>query len=388
MKKILIYSLFVLCGFNACKKDPKPADPTEDPKPDPNPNPDGGTGSETIPATAGIYMLGKKYVSSNEKYVLWAESQPKEPFTDYSLDDAAIQGLFIQNNSGTKTVHFFGSRLINQFKYRITYFNKKNYVTLSEQLNVPIAANFTEAFTAFVNHGKDTYILAAALSTALADKRYYYKISSSGLATVHDLLPGKEYKFIAVSASGVTLSHHDIRLLWTDISIYREKTHLGDFRLQSPDYSYISPLDMTMLNDQTAVFLCSGRNDQTGATELFTYTISLVDKKIRGYRLAVPNDFMAGTMTVKGNTILIPGHAIDDKNACYYQFDFDNPGTKKIALETKAEASYGTSRMHDDGTHIYVLGSENDKPCYWKDGKIVRMETGGDLILSIHDLRN
>jgi hypothetical protein len=386
MKKILIYSMIALCTFNACKKDPKPADPIEEQKPDPNP--DGATGTENIPATADIYMLGKKYLSSTEKYVLWAESKPKEPFTDYNLDDAAIQGLFIQHNSGKKTVHFFGSRLISPFKYRITYFNKKNYTTLSEQLNVPIAANFTEAFTAYVNYGKDTYILAAASSTALTDKKYYYKISSSGLPTVHDLLPDKEYKFIAVSPSGVTLSHHDIKLLWTDISIYREKNHLGDFRFQSPDYSYISPLDMTMLNDQTAIFLCSARNDQTGAIDLFTYAINLNDKKIKGYKLAVPIGFMAGTMTVKGSTIWIPGHVTDDKNASYYQFDFDNPGTKKISLETTGQAVYSTSRMHDDGTHIYVLGSENDKPCYWKDGKIVRMETGGSSNLFIHDIRN
>lgn len=384
MKRILIYTMIGLCMLNACKKDLGPDDPTEEPKPDP----DSGTDPENIPATADVYMLGKKYASSNEKYVLWAESQPKEPFTSYNLDDAAIQGLFIQHNSGSKTVHFFGSRLISPYKYRITYFNKKDYVTLSEQLKVPIAANFTEEITAFVNHDKDTYILASALNTAFDDKRYYYKISSSGLATVHDLLPDNEYKFIAVSASGVTLSHHDIKLLWTDISIYREKTHLGNFRLQSPDYSYITPVDMTMLNDQLAIFLCSARNDKTGKIELFTYAINLTDKKINGYRLAVPNGFMAGTMTVKGSTISIPGYVTEDKNACYYQFDFDNPGTKKISLETSGQALYNTSRMHYDGTHTYVLGAENDKPCYWKDGKIVRLETGNDLILLLHDIRN
>lgn len=381
MKKILIYALLGLCTLNSCKKDQKTADPIEEPKP-------GGTGTETIPATADIYILGKKFVSAQEKYMLWAEGQPKEPFTDYNLDDAAIQGLFIQNNDGNKTVHFFGSRFINPSKYRITYFNKKNYVTLSEQLKVPIAANFTEAFKAYVNHGNDTYILAAALTPELSDKRYYYKISSSGQATVHDLLPNKEYHFIAKSASGVVLSDHDIKLLWTDVSIYREKNHLGDFKLEIPDYSFISPQDMTMLNDQTAVFICSGRNDLTEAIEHFTFTINLNDKKIKGYRLIVPDGFVPGTMTPIGNTILIPGYAPNDKNAYYYKFDFDEPGLEKIPLESKAQSTYTMERMHGKGTDIYVQGNENEKPCYWKNGKIVRMETDGNLFLSIYDIRN
>lgn len=394
MKKLFIYSLLAFCTLGSCKKDPKLEEPVEEPNPIPNPNPGGGGGNEnaeTIPATADVYLMGSKYEASKEKYMLWGGDTGNELTTGYDLDRAAIEGLFIQEKDGAKTVNFFGSWVISQFKERIAYFGKKNYTFLSEKLAVPIAPDFSETLIAHVNHNKQTYLLARALSTDLTDKRYYYKINRAGEPSFHELIPNKEYKFIAVDGGNVFLSHHDVRLLWTDLSLYSEHSFLGNFRSEIKDFSFINPLDMTMLNDETAIFICSARNDLTNTSELFFVTVNVISKAVKSYKLQLPQGFSIGTMTVKGNSVLVPGNVYGEKTAYYHKFDFNNSvlvATNKITLESNGNNEYNTSLLHVNGDDIYVTGKENGKPCYWKNGTITRLKTGSDLILGINDIKN
>ncbi|TKC07469.1 hypothetical protein [Pedobacter frigoris] len=389
MKQILIYTMLIALSLSSCKKNPKPVDPETIP---PIENGGGtGDGTETIPATADIYLLGTKYVGYAGNYALWAERTLKENFTDYSLEGSGLEGIFIQENSGTKTVHFFGSKLFTQTRSRITYFNKKNYATLADQLNLGLSSSFTEAFIAHTTFNKSAYLLAAATATDLADKRYYYKINRNGTPTVHHLLPNKDYKFIAASNAGVYLSHtYDARLFWTDIAMYRDNNSLGNYRLEIQDFSYINPMDMVMVNDHTAAFICSARYDPTGATEYLYVTVNINTKASQSQRLGFPSNFSMGTMLVKDNNVLLFGNVAGDKAAQYYQLNGQGASftLKKILLETNGTSSYSTNGIFDSGTNIFVSGTEGNTSVYWKDGKLVKLQNNSATSVIMHDIRN
>jgi hypothetical protein len=387
MKRLLIYLMLAALALSSCKKEPEPV--TEEQIPPPV---NGGDGfDQTIPATADVYIMGTKYIGYQDSYALWAEGRIIQSFTDYSLEGAGLESIFIQENSGVKTVHFFGSKLISQNASRITYINKTDYVTLSEKLNIPIVPNWNEAFIAYTIFNKEAYLLAAATLTDLSDKRYYYKIDRAGTPTVHELLPDKEYEFIAAGSSGVFVSHYEARLFWTDISIYRGNNFLNAYRVELQGFSYLNPHDMVMVNDHTAGFMCSARYDPTSISESLYVTVDLNTKAVQSHRLGLPAGFHTGNLTVKGNSVLFYGYKDNDKTAYYYQMSYHAGGAlviQKIPLEANGTSVYATSDIYDSGTSIYVSGNEGNNPVYWKDGKIVRMQTASSTTSILHDIRN
>ncbi|WP_146186525.1 hypothetical protein [Pedobacter sp. HMWF019] len=386
MKRLVTCAMLSIFLLSACTKNPIPADPKEEPIPNPN-----GGSEETIPATADIYIIGEKYTGYQGSYALWAEGTIKESFTDYSLEGAGLESIFIQENSGKKTVHFFGSKSVSQNASRITYFNKKNYVTLSDKLNIPIISSWNEAFIAHTTFNKEAYLMAASTLTDLSDKRYYYKIDRAGNPTVHELLRNKAYEFIAVGSSGVFVSHYEAKLFWTDISVYRENNFLNTYRVELQDFSYLTPHDMVMVNDHIAGFICSARYDPTSITGYLYVTVDLNTKVVQSHRLGLPVDFHAGNLTVKGNIVLLYGYVNNDKTAYYYQIGYSTSGLfviQKVPLEANGTSVYTTSDIYDSGASIYVSGNEDNNPVYWKDGKIVRMQVASSTKAILHDIRN
>ena len=139
MNKFFLYGLAAIFAISACKKTKKdePATPTPQGQNEIPTGPDGKGGS--IPATSDIYLFGKNGLPSSN-YVLWTADAKFDNFLNYDLSPMAIEGLFIQGNklNASKSVNFFGSHMISQNKYRISYFSKDKYYHLAEELKVPI----------------------------------------------------------------------------------------------------------------------------------------------------------------------------------------------------------------------------------------------------------
>ena len=389
MKKLLIYVLGLSLSLNGCKKS-QPVEDIQDPPGETTipAGPDGKGGS--IRATADIYLFGKNG-SPTFNYVLWGEDVKFEKFVDYPLDAMAIEGLFIQGNrtNGERAVNFFGSHLVGPNKYRISYFSKNKYYHLSESLKVPISPNFTEGFIAYAFYQKSLYMLAHGVGDGTM--QYYYKITSSGDFSYHSLLPNIDYEFIAGSNAGAVLCVPEVKLLSSELMLYRDKNLIGSFDIADPAYSFITPLDMQMFDENTVFFTSSARRDVDGTLQYLYFTINLNSREIRLYPATdIPSGATIGNAVVDKGKVYLP---VTDPvgKACYYlAVSFGASGaisTSKNLLETPGTKDYHADQLFIGANDVYVQGGEGQVGCYWKNNKLVRLQQGGVGDTYLYDIR-
>ncbi|MEJ2904887.1 hypothetical protein WAE58_20750 [Pedobacter panaciterrae] len=380
MNKFFLYGLAAIFAISACKKTKKdePATPTPQGQNEIPTGPDGKGGS--IPATSDIYLFGKNGLPSSN-YVLWTADAKFDNFLNYDLSPMAIEGLFIQGNklNASKSVNFFGSHMISQNKYRISYFSKDKYYHLAEELKVPISNNFTEAFVAYAHFQKNLYMLAESFGASTM--QYYYRISEKGEFSVHELTPNIDYNLIAGSNNGAVLAKAEPRLLWTELDIYRDKNKINNFKLEKNGYSFISLLDMQLINDQTLFFNSSARRDSDESIQYLFITINLQTKVTRIYTTShIPANSTVGSVFVSQGKPYIPVTANATGECFYISLALSEAGTPtvdKVQLETVAGTTFHADQVFIEGNDVYVMGGEGDLPCYWKNKKLVRLKHNG-----------
>ena len=326
--------------------------------------------------------------TSNGIPTIWmAEGGSKTTFIPFNHDKIWLSGAHALHTVGGRNMVYFGTELIDG-RTRVVLFTYDGKKILSDVVRLKLMTDREEYLYAYHTdaHG-NLYLYASSKTTGNRNISYIYKIDNLlGIEMVK--MPTDISFAIFKTPTGlvslkatylhgaieVSLSHQyrGIEKIMVDLTGY------GELYVHSAYYNQMGRLVLLV----SAV----GNDDKKPSYVLFS--LDPETRKVLRHVLNLPSErYSFGKGLMEGNILFVPGWERSANRAFYFRIDTQSdlgeiPVTR-TELETDPQLSFTKAsflqRINGD---IYVGGEQLGKGCYWKNGKMIHLESDPIIIRS------
>ena len=365
-KAIVILSAIILIGCN--RKDPEPQQ---------------GKGLK-------IDVLGVESTktTSNGIPTIWkAEGGSSTTFIPLNHDKIWLSGAHELQIGGGRNLVYFGTELIAG-RARVVLFTYEGKKVLSDEVDLTLMTDRQKNLYAHHTDAQgNLYLHSTSQTTGYRNISYVYKVDNQLGIEKLDMPTDISFALFKIPTGLISLKvtylhgaleisiAHQIR------GIEKVRADLKGYGEQHVHSAYYNQMGRLVL------LVSAIRNDDKNPSYLLLSIDPETGKVVR-HALRLPTErYNFGKGMMEGNILSVPGWEKNNNRAFFFRIDTQTDlrelSVTSTELETDPELPLTkASFLQRINGEIYVGGEQFGKGCYWKDGKIVQLESAPSVIRS------
>lgn len=365
-KAIVILSAIILIGCN--RKDPEPQQ---------------GKGIK-------IDVLGVESTktTSNGIPTIWkAEGGSSTTFIPLNHDKIWLSGAHELQIGGGRNLVYFGTELIAG-RVRVVLFTYEGKKVLSDEVDLTLMTDRQENLYAYHTDAQgNLYLHSSCQTTGYRTISYVYKIDNLLGVEKLDMPADISFALFKIPNGLISLkatylhSAIEISIAHQNRGIEKVRVDLAGYGEQQVHSAYYNQMGRLVL-------LVSAMKNEDKKPAYLLLSIDPKSGKVVRHALNLPKErYNFGKGLMEGNVLFVPGWERSTNRAFYFridtQTDLSELSVTRIELKTDPQLPLTkASFLQRINGEIYVGGEQFGKGCYWKDGKIVHLESGPNVIRS------
>ncbi len=365
-KAIVILSAIILIGCN--RKDPEPQQ---------------GKGLK-------IDVLGVESTktTSNGIPTIWkAEGGSSTTFIPLNHDKIWLSGAHELQIGGGRNLVYFGTELIAG-RVRVVLFTYEGKKVLSDEVDLTLMTDRQENLYAYHTDAQgNLYLHSSCQTTGYRTISYVYKIDNLLGVEKLDMPADISFALFKIPNGLISLkatylhSAIEISIAHQNRGIEKVRVDLAGYGEQQVHSAYYNQMGRLVL-------LVSAMKNEDKKPAYLLLSIDPKSGKVVRHALNLPKErYNFGKGLMEGNVLFVPGWERSTNRAFYFridtQTDLSELSVTRIELKTDPQLPLTkASFLQRINGEIYVGGEQFGKGCYWKDGKIVHLESGPNVIRS------
>lgn len=365
-KVIVILSAIILIGCN--RKDPEPQQ---------------GEGLK-------IDVLGTESTktTSNGIPTIWkAEGGSSTTFIPLNHDKIWLSGAHKLQIGGGRNLVYFGTELIAG-RARVVLFTYEGKKVLSDEVGLTLMTDRQEnLYSHHTDAQGNLYLHSTSQTTGYRNISYVYKVDNQLGIEKLNMPPDVSFALFKIPTGLISLKatylHGAI-----EISIAHQIRGIERVRADLTGYSeqYVHSAYYNQM--ARLVLLVSAVRNADKKPAYLLLSIDPETGKVVHHALKLPTErYNFGKGMMEGNTLSVPGWEKSTNRAFYFridtQTDLGELSVTRTELETDPQLPLTkASFLQRINGEIYVGGEQFGKGCYWKDGKIVLLESDPSIVRS------
>jgi len=326
--------------------------------------------------------------TSNGIPTIWtADGRNNTAFIPLNHDKIWLSGAHELQTGGGRNLVYFGTELIAG-RARVVLFTYEGKKVLSEEVGLTLMTDRQEHLYAHHTDGQgNLYLHSTCQTTGYRSISYVYKIDNLlgiekldmpvDIAFALFKIPTGLISLKATYLQGameVSLAHQ----VWGIEQIRVDLTGYAEQQVHSAYYNQMGRIVLLVStmrkDDKKPAYLLVSIDPETG--------------KVVRHALKLPKEkYNFGKGLMEGNMLFVPGWERNTNRVFYFridtQTDLSELSLTKTDLETDPQLPLTQALFLQrlDG-NIYVGGVQFGKGCYWKEGKLVKLESNPSVIRS------
>jgi len=365
-KAIVILSAIILIGCNG--KDPEP--------------------QQGVGIKIDVLGAASTKTTSNGLSTIWmADGGSSTAFIPLNHDKIWLSGAHELQMGVGRNLVYFGTELIAG-RARVVLFTYEGKKVLSDEVGLTLMTDRQENLYAYHTDAQgNLYLHSSCQTTGYRTISYVYKIDN--LLGVEKLNMPADISFALfkipnglISLKATYLhSAIEISIAHQNRGIEKVRVDLAGYGEQQVHSAYYNQMGRLVL-------LVSAMKNEDKKPAYLLLSIDPKSGKVVRHALNLPKErYNFGKGLMEGNVLFVPGWERSTNRAFYFridtQTDLSELSVTRIELKTDPQLPLTkASFLQRINGEIYVGGEQFGKGCYWKDGKIVHLESGPNVIRS------
>ncbi|WP_158655886.1 hypothetical protein [Sphingobacterium sp. HMA12] len=365
-KAIVIFSAIILIGCNG--KDPEPQQ---------------GEGMK-------IDVLGaaSTKTTSNGLSTIWmADGGSSTAFIPLNHDKIWLSGAHELQMDGGRNLVYFGTELIGG-RARVVLFTYEGKKVLSDEVGLMLMTDRQENLYSYHRDAQgNLYLHSSCQTVGYRTISYVYKIDNLLGIEKLDMPADISFALFKIPTGLISLKAtylHDaieISIAHQIRGIEKARVDLAGFGDQHVHSAYYNQMGRLVL-------LVSAMKNEDKKPAYLLLSIDPESGKVVRHALNLPKErYNFGKGIMEGNVLFVPGWERSTNRAFYFridtQTDLSELSVTRTELETDPQLPLTkASFLQRINGEIYVGGEQFGKACYWKGGKMVRLESDPSIVRS------